>query len=207
MVTDNGRTFISHDFQQFLKLNGIKHKLKSPYNPATNGQAERFIQTLKQSLRRMNCNSSNINLALSKTLLQYRSMSHALTNKTPAELFIGRKLWTRLDLIRPTKEESIVNQYKTKRFFEYEERVACRNYTVGGKWKFGKVTEKLGKLHYRIRLDDGRSWTRHINQMRPIGENTPIVGNFQNDNFYWNVPETHEVEQDNIPQLENVQQP
>lgn len=44
-------------------------------------------------------------------------MSHALINKTPAELFIGRKLWARLDLIRSTKEESIVNQYKTKKVF------------------------------------------------------------------------------------------
>lgn len=132
----------------------------------------------------MNCDSWNINLALSKTLLQYRSISHALTNKTPAELFIGRKLWTRLDLIRPTKEESIVNQNETKKFFEYKKKVACRNYTAEGKWKLGQIIQRLGKLHYRIRLDDGRSWTRHVNQMRPIGENTPIVENSQNDNFY-----------------------
>lgn len=39
IVTDNGRTFISHNFQQFLKLNGVKHKLTSPNNPASNGQA------------------------------------------------------------------------------------------------------------------------------------------------------------------------
>lgn len=56
-------------------------------------------------------------------------------------------------------------------------------YTAEGKWKFGKVTQRLGKLHYRIRLDDGRSWTRHVNQMRPIRENTPIVENSQNDYF------------------------
>lgn len=101
IVTDNGRTFISHDFQQFLKLNSVRHKLTSPYNPATNGQAERFVQTLKQSLKRMNCNPRNVNVVLSKLLLQYRSMLHALTNKSPAEMFLGRKLCTRLDLIRP----------------------------------------------------------------------------------------------------------
>lgn len=42
MVTDNGRTFISHEFQQFLKLNGIKHKLTFPYNPAINGSYKRL---------------------------------------------------------------------------------------------------------------------------------------------------------------------
>lgn len=40
LVSDNGRTFISKEFQDFLKLNGISHKLTAPYNPATNGLAE-----------------------------------------------------------------------------------------------------------------------------------------------------------------------
>lgn len=128
IVTDNGRTFISHEFQQFLKLNGIKHKVTSPYNPATNGQAERFIQTLKRSLRRMKCDSTNVNLAISKILLQYRSMPHALTNKSPAEIFVGRKIQTRLDLIRPTQEVNLKDQSNANKFFLNQERVACRNY-------------------------------------------------------------------------------
>lgn len=94
IVTDNGRTFTSHDFQLFLKQNGIRHKLTSL---ATNGQAERFVQTLKQSLKRMNCNPRNVNVALNQLLLQYRSMSHAFTNKSPAEMFLGRKLYTRFN--------------------------------------------------------------------------------------------------------------
>lgn len=72
MVTNNGRTFTPHEFQPFLQVNGIRHKRTAPYNPATNGQAERFVQTLKQALKRMKCDiSSNlaINLALSKMLL------------------------------------------------------------------------------------------------------------------------------------------
>lgn len=209
IVTDNGRTFISHDFQQFLKLNDIRHKLTSPYNPATNGQAERFVQTLKRSLQRMNCNPTNVNLALSKLLLQYRSMSHALTNKSPAEMFLGRQLYTRLDLIRPTQEntkENTANQNTTNKSFVNEERVACRNYLGQEKRKFGFV-KKLGKLHYKVKLDDGRSWIRHVNQIRGIGENTPIVNNSQNNNFYWNIPETNDKNQDIDPQAENAQPP
>jgi len=37
------------------------------------------------------------------------------------------------------------------------------------KWRFGKIIEKLGKLHYRIKLNDGKVWKRHVNQMRAIG--------------------------------------
>lgn len=54
LVSDNGRTFISKEFQDFLKQNGIFHKCTAPYNPATNGLAERFIQTLKQGLQKLN---------------------------------------------------------------------------------------------------------------------------------------------------------
>lgn len=33
-----------------------------------------------------------------------------------------------------------------------------------------------------IRLDDGRTWKRHINQMRRIGENTPIRFKYDSNN-------------------------
>lgn len=47
LVSDNGRIFISREFQHFLKQNGIFHKCTASYNPATNGLTERFIQTFK----------------------------------------------------------------------------------------------------------------------------------------------------------------
>ncbi|KAK9693733.1 hypothetical protein QE152_g34022 [Popillia japonica] len=40
-------------------------------------------------------------------------------------------------------------------------------------WKFGIVTEQCGLLHYLIKLDDGRIWKRHIDQLRKVG---PLVG-------------------------------
>jgi len=42
LVTDNGRQFISEEFEGFLKLNGINHARASPYYPQSNGQVERF---------------------------------------------------------------------------------------------------------------------------------------------------------------------
>jgi len=54
-------------------MNGIKHKRTSPFNPATNDQVERFVQTCKQALKRMKCETTNVSSALSKMLLQYRT--------------------------------------------------------------------------------------------------------------------------------------
>lgn len=80
-VTDNGRIFTSDEFKIFIKSNGIVHKFTTPYNLATNGQAECFIQTFKQALRRTHCDSASIDLILSKLLLQYRIMPHTTTKK------------------------------------------------------------------------------------------------------------------------------
>lgn len=102
-VTDNGRTFTSTEFKSFLKQNGVQFKYTVPYNPATNGQAERFVQTLKNALRCMNANTINIHEKLCKMLLHYRIAPHAITKKSPAELFLGRKLRTRLDLLFPIR--------------------------------------------------------------------------------------------------------
>ena len=51
MVMDNGPQIILAGFEIFLASNNIKHVRFSPYHPATNGLAERFVQTLKHALR------------------------------------------------------------------------------------------------------------------------------------------------------------
>ena len=81
LVSNNGRTFISSEFQNFLKENGIIHKRTAPYNPSTNGFAERFVQTLKQALRKLNCDGDSIKTNLQKALFHYRVMPHQETEK------------------------------------------------------------------------------------------------------------------------------
>ena len=52
VVYDNGPQFVSHDFTNFKKMNGIKHTITPPYHPAPNGAAERSVEILKQALRK-----------------------------------------------------------------------------------------------------------------------------------------------------------
>ena len=48
LVTDNGSTFTSMDFATFVKRNGFRHTRCAPYHPASNGLAERAVQTSRK---------------------------------------------------------------------------------------------------------------------------------------------------------------
>ena len=52
IVSDNGTNFTSSEMEGFLRSNGVQHICSAPYHPASNGLAERAVQTLKNSLRK-----------------------------------------------------------------------------------------------------------------------------------------------------------
>nr|XP_039254270.1 uncharacterized protein K02A2.6-like [Styela clava] len=52
LVSDNGPTFTSEEFANFMKNNGIRHSRSAPFHPSSNGMAERFVGIFKSSLLR-----------------------------------------------------------------------------------------------------------------------------------------------------------
>ena len=46
--------------------------------------------------------------ATKQCLFEYRTISHALTNQTPAKLILGRELRTRFSLLRPRETEELL---------------------------------------------------------------------------------------------------
>ncbi|XP_049527925.1 uncharacterized protein K02A2.6-like [Dermacentor silvarum] len=52
IVTDNGPQFVSDEFAVFLRSNAVQHVKTPPYHPASNGAAERLVQTVKKNLVR-----------------------------------------------------------------------------------------------------------------------------------------------------------
>lgn len=169
IVSDRGVQFTAEQFKVFLKRNNITHKMGAPYHPATNGQAERFIQTFKDKLKAIKCERKDVQFELYKILMAYRRTVHPSTGKSPSMMVFGRQMKSRLDLLIPTSapEESFHGEEKSVRHFEINERVAARDFSGFSKWQFGTVTDRMGKVHYMIKLDDGRIWKRHVDQMRP----------------------------------------
>jgi len=102
VVSDNGKQFTSEEFNTFLKMQGVKyHKLTAPYHPSTNGQAERYVGTVKDFLGKMQTTKSSLRQDINNFLRQYRKAPHSTTGLSPAQLFLSRNLRTRLDLVRP----------------------------------------------------------------------------------------------------------
>ena len=107
IVSDDGPQFTSREFAKFTKLNGIKHFRSAPYHQATNGLAERFVQTLNRSMKLMKNEDMSLNKKIATFLLLDRNAPHNITNETPANLFYGRNLRTCLDLIRPDTRKTV----------------------------------------------------------------------------------------------------
>ncbi|GBM32370.1 hypothetical protein AVEN_239769-1 [Araneus ventricosus] len=102
-ILDNDSSFISNEFQTFLKNNGIYRIKTSPYFPSSNGQAEGFVQTFKDAMRQAKIDFGSKDYKLQKFLLQYRKTPHSTTHQSPAMMFLGRDIRIRLDLLRPNR--------------------------------------------------------------------------------------------------------
>ena len=99
LVSDNGTSFTSSEFQEFLATNGIKHWKSAPYHPSSNGLAEKAVQIVKQGLKRMKDDS--VSDRLSRVLFTYHITPHSTTGVPPAQLLMGRNLKSHFDLLKP----------------------------------------------------------------------------------------------------------
>ena len=48
LFSNSGPQFTSKEFSDFMAANGVQHVRSAPYHPATNGVAEKFVQTLNK---------------------------------------------------------------------------------------------------------------------------------------------------------------
>ncbi|XP_053092543.1 uncharacterized protein K02A2.6-like [Pangasianodon hypophthalmus] len=179
LVSDNGPQFVSAEFQIFLKNNGIKHLTSAPYHPATNGLAERFVQSLKNALRAMTNEKMTLNQKLQNFLFAYRNAAHATTNRTPAMLFLGRPLRSRLDLLKPNLKRTIQDKQLKQsqgggktRELEVGDNVLARDYRGDHKWMPARVKERTGPLSYTVEVAPDILWRWHIDQLR--SSNVPL---------------------------------
>ena len=182
IVTDNGTCFVSAEFESFLAFNGIKHLTSAPYHPASNGLAERAVQIVKKGLKKIT--QGSIRTRLAQVLFMYRLAPQTTTGVSPAEMLLGRRPRSRLDLVKPhtaerveknqSKQKSQHDQKAKERKLEVGEDVFVRNYRPSGeKWLPGVIQEETGPVSFRVKLSDGQQRRCHLDQVRKRSVTVP----------------------------------
>ena len=105
VVSDNRSQFTSVKFKEFCEIFQIKHITTPQYHPRSNGQAERFVDTLKRALKKASCTQTD--KARQQFLQVYRITPTLNTPLTvsPAETMFARKIRSVFDMLLPKQNK------------------------------------------------------------------------------------------------------
>ena len=102
-MTENDLQFICQEFQEFLQKNGVVHVKVGPYHPSSNGLAERAVQTFTHALRHDKTGHLD-------QRLYYRLTPHSTTGQSPAEILLGRRPRSHLNLLHPDTMQRVLHK-------------------------------------------------------------------------------------------------
>ena len=174
LVTDNGPAFTSQEFANFIKANGIRHLTSVPYHPASNGLAERAVQTFKAAMKKLSTGS--LEDRVMKVLFKYCITPQSTTGQSPSELLFGRRLRSHLDLLRPdlsskvrqkqNSQKQAHDHHAQERSFTVDDKVFAKNYGNGSPWLPGVIFSKRSDTSLLVKLTDDSVIRRHPDQLR-----------------------------------------
>lgn len=188
IVCDNGPPYNAIYFSSFCKSNDIDLLHSPPYNPTSNGLAERGVQTVKYCLKKLMVDPKFKDLPIQDKidnfLFRYRNTPTTTTNQTPASCLFTFTPKTKLQILRPPTSNAITlpqpngnkidkqnqkeNQSATLKVPEFKTNENVW-YIINYKAHVNKVpatiTKKITKLMYEIKINNNRR-NAHIRQLR-----------------------------------------
>jgi len=126
LLSDNGAGYISHQFNEYLRLVGIKHITASPFHPQTNGKIERYHRTIRGEINQLPYEiPSDLKEAIGAFIAyyNYRRYHEGLSNVTPYDVYTGKHL----EIIQWRKEE--------------------KSRTLEARKDYNKTARKMSKIH------------------------------------------------------------
>ncbi|CAI6344244.1 unnamed protein product [Macrosiphum euphorbiae] len=172
LVCDNGPPFGSKELKTYCINNSIKLLHSPPYNPESNGLAERGVQTIKKILIKSLCNEREVTRMQTKiddALLSYRNTPSADTGCCPAEIMLNFKPKTQLTVLKPKIGGNIILEHSMGKSenFEINENVLVKNPQAKGQnWLPGKIMKVLSGCRYLVMMN-GSVKMVHINKLKP----------------------------------------
>ncbi|XP_055622801.1 uncharacterized protein K02A2.6-like [Toxorhynchites rutilus septentrionalis] len=157
------------------------HLKTAPFHPQSNGQAERFVDTFKRTVKKIQAGGEDLDEALDIFLCCYRSTPcrSAPGGKSPAEILLGRPMRTSLELLRPPSKFTKLENSKQDRQFNSKHGAREKNFGVRDKvyaqvhqgnnwsWVAGEIVERIGRVIYNVWLPERQRLIRsHSNQLR-----------------------------------------
>ena len=116
------------------------------------------MQIVKKGLKKIT--EGTLEARLAKILMSYRLTPQSTTGISPAELLLGRRPRSRLDLLKPHSAERVErNQQKQKEHHDIKgrsrnqnvgENVFVRNYHRGSRWLPGRIERQTGPISFRV---------------------------------------------------------
>ena len=194
IVSDNGPPFNSSEFINWCERNHIKVTKSPPYHPASNGTAERAVQTAKVALKKIivenNNKTININDGIINFLFTYRTTPSTVTHKSPTDLMFNYRPRTPITVLNKNiielkaknKNENVILNKDVITIFESGENVYYKNHVKDIiKWIPCKIVNKKSVYVYTIELG-GRIRTAHVNQLRKRYKQRELgLNNFEED--------------------------
>lgn len=138
LKTDNGPPFNSHDFKTYASVTGFRHRKITPLWPQANAETERFMRTVKKSIKAALIKGQSWKQELFKFLLDYRTTPHCTTGVSPASILFGRTIKNRLPhlvapiagdhsiRVRDTQAKKTIKKYADRKVY-----VKPNNLSVG----------------------------------------------------------------------------
>jgi hypothetical protein len=181
IFADNGPAFRSDEFQAFCAANGVELIYSPPYSPATNGVAERAVQTVKNYLKKTR--PEDWSTGLDSFLLGHNSTPRA-NGAAPCEYNLGRRPQTLLEKIHPDAA-AVTRQIQRDRQAAQSvagttrvpipgQPVTIRTHTNPKKrWAPGQLVKILGPRRVQVQTQDGVLVDRHTDQVKLHPPNVP----------------------------------
>jgi transposase InsO family protein len=191
VTSDNGTCFTSAQFQEYAANNKFRSVAIIPRHPASNGQAERYVDQVKQSLRRMPHGSPGP--WLTEWVGQLRLTPSSTTGESPASLLFRFRpvslldrlhpdMWAATTAVQRDTAHNIAADANT-RFFNDGDPVYMRLFRPEGPqgsciWRAAIVIQALSPRSYLVRDLEGATFRRHTDQLRcrspPPDERTAV---------------------------------
>ena len=193
VCTDGGPAFVSNDYQNFLKVWDVEHRLSSVAFAQSNGRAELGVKASKRIIYDNTNNDGSLNNdRVAIAVLQYRNTPIANVGLSPAQLLMHRQLRdsipTHPSLYKPhrkwieaaSKREIRISRRNVKLSEKYNasahnlpqlkitDIVAVQDRQK--RWiRTGRIVERLDHRQYRVRMDgSGRITLRNRRFLRKI---------------------------------------